>query len=67
MLQINLNKTHIMIIITHVDKVDKISKYASNCVAYIHNYYAMQLYTTIRPSKKWHLCAVCLIRRKSVG
>ena len=40
MLQINLNKTHIMIIITHVDKVDKISKYASNCVAYIHNYYA---------------------------
>ena len=33
MLQINLNKTHIMIFMTHVHKVDKICQYASNCVA----------------------------------
>ena len=33
MLQINLNKTHIMIFMTRVDKVDKICQYASYCVA----------------------------------
>ena len=34
MLQINLNKTHFMIFMTHVDKFDKICQYAtSNCVA----------------------------------